>query len=152
MDAERDTEKTPCDDEGRDWTDASTSQAETRIVSKHQKLGRDVERPSAGTLLTPWFRLSSFLVFCETIHFYGFKLLCLSVQFSRSVVPYSLWPHGLQHARPPVHHHILEFAQTHVHRVGDAIQPSHLLSSPSPPAFNLSQSEGLSQWLFMVLS
>ena len=53
MDAERDTEKTPCDDEGRDWTDASTSQAETRIVSKHQKLGRDVERPSTGTLLTP---------------------------------------------------------------------------------------------------
>ena len=53
MDAERDTEKTPCNDEGRDWTDASTSQAETRIVSKHQKLGRDVERPSTGTLITP---------------------------------------------------------------------------------------------------
>ena len=39
----------------------------------------------------------------------------------------------------PVHHQLLEFTQTHVHRVGDAIQPSHLLSSPSPPAFNLSQ-------------
>ena len=38
----------------------------------------------------------------------------------------------------PVHHYLLEFAQTHVHRVIDAIQPSHLLSSPSPPAFNLS--------------
>ena len=37
----------------------------------------------------------------------------------------------------PVHHQILEFTQTHVHRVGDAIQPSHPLSSPSPPAFNL---------------
>ena len=36
----------------------------------------------------------------------------------------------------PVHHQLLEFTQTHVHRVGDAIQPSHLLSSPSPPAFN----------------
>ena len=34
----------------------------------------------------------------------------------------------------PVHHQLLEFTQTHVHRVGDAIQPSHLLSSPSPPA------------------
>ena len=39
----------------------------------------------------------------------------------------------------PVHHQLLEFIQTHVHRVGDAIQPSHPLSSPSPPAFNLSQ-------------
>ena len=38
-----------------------------------------------------------------------------------------------------VHHHLLEFTQTHVHHVGDAIQPSHSLSSPSPPAFNLSQ-------------
>ena len=39
----------------------------------------------------------------------------------------------------------LECAQTHVHRVGDAIQPSHPLSSPSPPAFNLSQHQGLFQ-------
>ena len=38
----------------------------------------------------------------------------------------------------PVHHQLLELAQTHVHRIGDAIQPSHPLSSPSPPAFNLS--------------
>ena len=39
----------------------------------------------------------------------------------------------------PVHHQLLELAQTHVHRVSDAIQPSHPLSSPSPPTFNLSQ-------------
>ena len=43
-------------------------------------------------------------------------------------------------------HHLCEFAQTHVHWVCDAIQPSHLLSSPSPPAFCLSQHQGLSQW------
>ena len=43
----------------------------------------------------------------------------------------------------PVHHQVLEFPQTHVHRVGDTIQPSHSLSSPSPPAFNLSQHQGL---------
>ena len=49
----------------------------------------------------------------------------------------SLWPHGLQHARPPVHHHLPEFTETHVHWVGDAIQPSHPLSSPSP-TFNFS--------------
>ena len=57
----------------------------------------------------------------------------------------SLRPHGLQHARPPCHHQLLELAQTHVHRVSDAIQPSHPLSSPSPCAFNLSQHQGLFQ-------
>ena len=44
----------------------------------------------------------------------------------------------------PVHQQLLELAQTHVHRVNDAIQPSHPLSSPSPPAFNLSQHQGFS--------
>ena len=41
------------------------------------------------------------------------------------------------------HHQLPELAQTHVHQVGDVIQPSHPLSSPSPPAFNLSQHQGL---------
>ena len=50
----------------------------------------------------------------------------------------SLWPHELQHVRPPCPSQLLESTQTHVHQVGDAIQPSHSLSSPSPPAFNLS--------------
>ena len=47
----------------------------------------------------------------------------------------------------PVHHQLLELTQTHVHWVGDAIQPSHPLSSPFPPTFNLSQHQGLFQWL-----
>ena len=45
----------------------------------------------------------------------------------------------------PVYHQLLEFTQTHVHCVGDAILPSHTLSSPSPPTFNLSQHQGLFQ-------
>ena len=45
----------------------------------------------------------------------------------------------------PVHHQLPKLAQTHVHRVSDAIQPSHPLLSPSPPAFNLSQHQGLFQ-------
>ena len=45
----------------------------------------------------------------------------------------------------PVHHQLLELAQTPVHRVGDAIQPLHPLSSPSPPAFNIFQHQGLFQ-------
>ena len=47
----------------------------------------------------------------------------------------------------PVHHQLLEFTQTHVHWVGDAIQSSHPLSSPSPPAFNLSQHQRLFKWV-----
>ena len=47
----------------------------------------------------------------------------------------------------PVHHQLLESTQTHVHQVGDAIQPSHPLSSPSPPAFSLSQHQGLFKWV-----
>ena len=55
-----------------------------------------------------------------------------SVQFSHSVMSYSLQPHGLQHARPPCPSPTPEFTQTHVHWVADTIQPSHSLSSPSP--------------------
>ena len=57
-----------------------------------------------------------------------------------------LGPHELQHPCSPVLHYLLEFAQTHVHRVGGSIQPSHPLLPPSP-AFNLSQHEGLLQWV-----
>ena len=46
-----------------------------------------------------------------------------------------------------VHHQLLESTQTHVHWVSDAIQPSHSLLSPSPPAFNLSQHQGLFKWV-----
>ena len=53
----------------------------------------------------------------------------------------------MNHSTPglPVHHQLPEFTQTHVHRVSDAIQPSHPLSSPSPPAPSLSQHQGLFQ-------
>ena len=47
----------------------------------------------------------------------------------------------------PVHHQILELVQTHVHWVGDAIQPSHPLSSPFPPTFNHSQHQGIFKWV-----
>ena len=70
-----------------------------------------------------------------------------SVQFSRSVVSDSLQPHESQHTRPPCPHQLPEFTETHVHRVSDAIQPSHPLSSPSPPALNPSHHESLFQWV-----
>ena len=52
----------------------------------------------------------------------------------------------------PVHHQLPEITQTHFHRVDDAIQPSHPLSSPSPPALNLSQHQGLFQWVRLFAS
>ena len=59
----------------------------------------------------------------------------------------SLQPHELQQPRPPVLRYIPEFAQTHVHLISDAIQPSYPLLPPSPCAFNLSQHQGLFQWV-----
>ena len=70
-----------------------------------------------------------------------------SVQFSRSVVSNSLRPHESRHARPPCPSQLPEFTQTHAHWVSDAIQPSHPLSSPSPPTSNPSQDQGLFQWV-----
>ena len=72
------------------------------------------------------------------------QILGNNVQFSRSVMsdPMNRSTPGL-----PVHHQLPEFTQTHVHQVGDAIQPSHPLSSPSPPASNPSQHQGLFQWV-----
>ena len=64
--------------------------------------------------------------------------LSSSVLFSCSVVSDSLWPHDCSMPSFPVHHQLPELAQAHGHCVGDAIQPSYPLSSPSPPAFNLS--------------
>ena len=52
----------------------------------------------------------------------------------------------------PVHYQLLELTQTHVHQVGDTTQSSHPVLSPSPPAFNLSQHQGLFQWVNSLFS
>ena len=71
----------------------------------------------------------------------------VSVQFSHSVVSSSLWPLDCSTAGLPVHHQLSELPQTHVHRISDSIQPSHPLSSPSPPVFNLSPHQDIFQWV-----
>ena len=63
-----------------------------------------------------------------------------SLLFSHSVMSDSVTPCT---AGFPVHHQLLELAQTHIHGISDAIQPSHPLLSPSPPTFNLSHHQGL---------
>ena len=59
----------------------------------------------------------------------------------------SLQPHGLQHTGIPVHHQLPESTQTRVHWIGDDTQPSHPLSSPFPPPFNLFEHQGLFYWV-----
>ena len=71
----------------------------------------------------------------------------LSLQFSSDVQSYPTLCDPMNRSMPglPVHHHLLEFTQTHVHQVGDDIKPCYPLSSPSPPAPNPSQHQGLFQ-------
>ena len=76
-------------------------------------------------------------------------ILYLSVQFSSVAQSCPTLCDPMNHSMPglPVHHQLPEFTETHVHRVSDAIQPYHPLSSPSPPAPNPSQHQSLFQWV-----
>ena len=103
-------------------------------------------------LPTPWFQTSTpqnceEITFSYLRHMFGCTLLHGSNEFSSVVQSCpTLWdPMGCSMPGLPVHHQLLEFTQTHVHWVNDAIQPSHPLPSPSPPALNLSQHQGLFQ-------
>ena len=80
-----------------------------------------------------------------SMHTQGCHIYILLLLFSSSVASDSLWAHGLQHARLPCPSPSPGACsvQTHVHRIGDAIQPPHPLFSPSPPALSLSQHQGL---------
>ena len=112
------------------------------------------------------FYILNLLMPCHTIHFYnlfwlevGFKVFSTStsqittnknaIQFSSvaQLCPALCDPMDCNTPGLPVHQQLPEFTQTHLHWVCDAIQPSHCLSSPSPPAFDLSQHQGLSQWV-----
>ena len=72
-----------------------------------------------------------------------------TVQFSSVAQSCLTLCDSMDHSTPglPVHYQLPEFTQTHLHRVSDAIQQSHPLSSPSPPALNLSQHQGLFKWV-----
>ena len=91
-------------------------------------------------------------------HTFGVGVLCpvnfftsrlSSVQFSSVAqsCPTIFDPMDCSTPGLPVHHQLPEFTQTHLHWVGDAIQPSHPLLSSSPPAFNLSHHQGLFKWI-----
>ena len=101
-------------------------------------------------LLEPRFEFpESYSKFPLALYFtYGNMFPC-SVQYSSvtQLCPTLCDPMGCSTSGFPVHHRLLNLAQTHVYRVSDAIHPSHSLTFPSPPACNLSQHQGLFQWV-----
>ena len=110
--------------------------------------------------LMDWPLHHHIMIFFATFDHFYFKIcfiliwilailaFCLLVQFSSVTQLYPTLCNPMDYSTPglPVHHQLPEFTQTHVHWVADAIHPSHPLSSPSP-AFNLSQHQGLFQWV-----
>ena len=115
---------------------------------------RDPEKPPSGSplTLTPMYQLTpdgrlpseDFLPWWDQV----FQARILQQFSSVAQSCPTLWD-PMECSMPgfSVLHHLLEVTQTHVHQVGDAIQPSYSLSSPPPPAFNLSQHQGLFQWV-----
>ena len=102
-----------------------------------------------GTLLHCWWECKLVQPLWRTVWRFLKKLEIElpSVQFSLSVTSNSLRPHESQHASPPCPSQTPGVHSTHIHRVSDAIQPSHPLLSPSPPTFNLSQHQSLFTWV-----
>ena len=105
-----------------------------------------VQNTGARTHLVLLWLLEKCLITFISVHL---KLICFSVQFSSVVQSCPTFCDPMNRSTPglPVHHQLLEFTPTHVHRVSDAIQTSHPLSSPSPPAPNPSQHQDLFQWV-----
>ena len=109
-----------------------------------------------GPLYVFFSEMSSQVLCLFLVSFFLFLILsCMSslyilgIQFSSIAQSCPILWDPMNRSTPglPVHHHLLEFTQTHVHWVGDAIQPSHPLSSPSPPTPNPSQHQSLFQWV-----
>ena len=112
----------------------------------------DVKKRKQITLYKNWTWLANYLNI-ENIHntssCYSLWLSKMNFQFSLVTQLCLTLYDPMDYNMPgfPVHHELPELAQTHVHWVGDTIKPSHPLSSPSPPAFNLSQHQGLFKWV-----
>ena len=90
-----------------------------------------------------------FKFWLDVFALWNFAKLKITVQFSSVAQSCPTLCDPMNRSMPglPAHHQLLEFTRTHVHGVSDAIQPSHPLSSPSPPAPNPSQHQSLFQWV-----
>ena len=109
---------------------------------KQQQLEADTEKWTSCKLGKEYVKA----VYCHPAYL---TYMQSSVQFSSVTQSCPTLCDPMNHSTPglPVHHQLLEFTQTHVHWVSDAIQPSHLRSSPSPPAPNPLQHQSLFQWV-----
>ena len=98
-----------------------------------------------------YFSVASLLVLCQfpVMFILPLNFIDVLVQLSSVVQLCPTLCNPMNRSMPglPVHHQLPESTQTHVHWLGDTIQPSHPLSSPSPPALNLSQHQGLFRWV-----
>ena len=115
---------------------AANSATYFRTWKAHIKLSKIIWRPVNTKLKWFWYTYDNM----RNILIFQFSSVAQSCLTLCDPMDYSM--PGL-----PVHHQLPEFIQTHVHWVGDAIQPSHPLSSPSPLTFNLSQHQGVFKWV-----
>ena len=131
------------------------TKSQTRLSDWQQQQERSKRRVSDEYPLYFWPQCSESTEACWALWWPKEFVPCLknpqqsSVQFSSIGQSCPTLCNSMDCGTPglPVHCQLPEFSQTHVHWVGDAIQPSHPLSSPSPLAFNLSQHQGLFKWV-----
>ena len=110
-----------------------------KILLSHKNMKSCLLQQNGWTFSPKWMDFPSML--SEISQHSSVQSLSRVKIFVTPWLHYPWWP-GI-----PVHQQLPELSQTHIHRINDAIQPSHPLSSLSPPAFNLSQHQGLFQWV-----
>ena len=135
-----------------DWFDLLAVQGTLKSLLQHHSSKPSILRRSAFftvQLSHPYMTTGKTIAltrqtFVGKVMFLVFNMLSAAAESLQSC-PTLCDPMNRSTSGLPVHHHLSEFTQTHVHRVSDAIQPSHPLSSPSPPAPNPSQHQSLFQ-------
>ena len=124
--------------------------AAAKLFQSCPALGNPIDGSPPGSSVPGILQAKNTGVHCHFLP-HGFWLSCVNLKHQFSSVaqlcPTLCDPMDCSTSGLPVHHQLPELTQTHVHWVSDAIQPSHSVSSPSPPAFNLSQHQGLFQWV-----
>ena len=126
--------------------DLNSQEMETTKVSMNRWIDVEVVHTHTHTHTLEYYSAIKLMKSC---HLWQFGQTFSSVEFSLVAQSYLTYCDPMDCSMPgfPVHDQFSEVTQTHVHWVGDAIQPSHPLSSLSPPAFNLSQHQGLFKWV-----